>query len=268
MSSNVFLLFCSSEVLYRLQTNTNQLTRGEFRTCADLTELSTVFVDAVSDFYLTAVIANNYVKRWLFSCVVSQMIASAPNDSGPDASIVESAVDSIMSREKYENIDWSGCDKWFFPYCNADAKHFVVYCINTEQRTFDLLDSIGKNEPAQHYFEVGNKIVRYAMDIIHFFRPEWEAAQFGDFKWTYSKGVCQPDKYSCGIFAVNYMQNWNGVVTEEIMRKWCDPDAIFDRRSELCLRLVRSRNNLLREDLMAKALEAYTPDLTIRTPTA
>ncbi|CAN0899098.1 hypothetical protein LINGRAHAP2_LOCUS20066, partial [Linum grandiflorum] len=74
------------------------------------------------------------------------MIASAPNDSGPDASIVESAVDSIMSREKYENIDWSGCDKWFFPYCNADAKHFVVYCINTEQRTFDLLDSIGKNE--------------------------------------------------------------------------------------------------------------------------
>ncbi|CAN0826900.1 hypothetical protein LINGRAPRIM_LOCUS2413, partial [Linum grandiflorum] len=203
---NVFLLFCSSEVLYRLQTNTNQLTRGEFRTCADLTELSTVFVDAVSNFYLTAVIANNYVKRWLFSCVVSQMITSAPNDSGLDASIVESAMDSIMSREKYEIIDWSGCDK----------------C------TFDLLDSIGKNEPAQHYFEVGKKIVRYAMDIIHFFRPEWEAAHFGDFKWTYSKGICQPDKYSCGIFAVNYMQNWTGMVTEEIKRKWCDPYAIFD----------------------------------------
>ncbi|CAN0838014.1 hypothetical protein LINGRAHAP2_LOCUS1961, partial [Linum grandiflorum] len=65
-----------SEVLYRLQTNTNQLTSGEFRTCVDLTELSTVFVDAVSDFYLTAVIANNYVKRWLFSCVVSVSVPS------------------------------------------------------------------------------------------------------------------------------------------------------------------------------------------------
>ncbi|CAN0883963.1 hypothetical protein LINGRAHAP2_LOCUS14697, partial [Linum grandiflorum] len=58
------------------------------------------------------------------------MIAATPNDSGPDASIVELAVDSIMSRDKYENIDWTDCHKWFFSYCNAHAKYFVVYCIN------------------------------------------------------------------------------------------------------------------------------------------
>ncbi|CAN0906560.1 hypothetical protein LINGRAHAP2_LOCUS24335 [Linum grandiflorum] len=74
------------------------------------------------------------------------------------------------------------------------------------------------------------------------------------------RGLKQPNKNSCGVFALNFLQCWSGEVEDWMKDNWMLPENVNYRRSETCLWLLLSTTNSLKNDVCTKALKAFPPE--------
>ncbi|CAN0877229.1 hypothetical protein LINGRAHAP2_LOCUS11773 [Linum grandiflorum] len=108
--------------------------------------------------------------------------------------------------------------------------------------------------------DVARILMKYAAVVVPLLRKGLEDFDWSTIRWTKPRGVKQPDDVSCGVFAINFLQHWTGEVTKEMM-SWAEAEVLDGRRAEVCLRLITSNVNTLRQDVVQKARDAYDPDI-------
>ncbi|CAN1176222.1 hypothetical protein LINPERHAP2_LOCUS32417, partial [Linum perenne] len=105
--------------------------------------------------------------------------------------------------------------QWFFPLCYKE--HFVVFCVNLKKRCGDYLDSLDREEVPAIYQRTSSYIMELANTLIPMFRSNPPPEPIDVDNWVNHRGVRQPDKTSCGIFALNMLEMWEGAVTPDIL---------------------------------------------------
>ncbi|CAN0926621.1 hypothetical protein LINGRAHAP2_LOCUS35442, partial [Linum grandiflorum] len=234
----------SDELLYRPGGQTCQLRREDFWTCAIGAELNNDFVDAVCDFLNRVTAGDKNMDRWCFSCGITEMFKNGGAEVVED--VISSAVDHALINDFTQDVCWDNCDLWFFPYCNG--KHFVVFCLNLKAKRLQLLDSLDRDVVPDYAKDVARILMKYAAVVVPLLRKGLEDFDWSTIRWTKPRGVKQPDDVSCGVFAINFLQHWTGEVTKEMM-SWAEAEVLDGRRAEVCLRLITSNVNTLRQDV-------------------
>ncbi|CAN1136362.1 hypothetical protein LINPERPRIM_LOCUS32479 [Linum perenne] len=165
---------------------------------------------------------------------------------------ISEALEFIQGKAWTTDMDWEKVDYWFFPLCYKE--HFVVFCVNLKKRCGDYLDSLDREEVPAIYQRTSSYIMELANTLIPMFRSNPPPEPIDVDNWVNHRGVRQPDKTSCGIFALNMLEMWEGAVTPDIL-SWADPMAIERRRQEVCLLLLISPYNVIGDQVLEKAYE-------------
>ncbi|CAN1232140.1 hypothetical protein LINPERPRIM_LOCUS3527, partial [Linum perenne] len=189
------------EVLFDTQHNIGRLSRQEFMTCRPGCMLSNFFIDTYEQCTNILFKQTRFCDRFIFGTECASMCSNK-------AYSVADGLEYIQGKSWITDIDWMKVDYWFFPMCYE--QHFVVFCVNLKNRCGDYLDSLDRAVVPEIYMRTSKNIMDLANNLIPMFRSNPAPEPIDVDKWVNHRGIRQADNTSCGIFALNLMEEWEG----------------------------------------------------------
>ncbi|CAN1177015.1 hypothetical protein LINPERHAP2_LOCUS32851 [Linum perenne] len=160
-------------------------------------------------------------------------------------------IDGRHRAEKKQGFRGGFCG-WFFPHCTGH--HFIVFCVNLRDKVFQALDSVRRDELAEPYVKLGEKVKEPASVIVPKYQKGVSAEEIQGYERTVAHGIEQKDNESCGVLVCNYLEFLCGNVLHWMIESWADQVEL--RRAHITVRMLMSSMNDMRLRLL-QAASAY-----------
>ncbi|CAN1221137.1 hypothetical protein LINGRAPRIM_LOCUS179, partial [Linum grandiflorum] len=113
----------------------------------------------------------------------------------------------------------------FFPAFGGTFRHFYVFGIDFLNKEKFCLNSMTCSEDfhtAPYYKQTGTRLMAYAKMVIQ----DMGGMDIGELSCKVSSAPEQPDLVSCGLYALRFMEHYQGRFTTDQKQQWAQPNVM------------------------------------------
>ena len=143
--------------------------------------------------------------------------------------------------------------------------HYVTYVLNLKDKRFEYLNSLQNKYPRiGEYERLGNVLMEEAKSYVDscYAKAGKQTQSWDEWRWVEPHVPQQPDKTSCGVFTMKYMDEWDGLEDGMFSFSLWDRFSTYLKRKEvrqlrmdLCTEILNHKSNEIIMDVRIKAEE-------------